>query len=267
MADATSDVIAIDPTAAYENGDFVITGHASSPFGVGSVSLRGFGTSGTVPLGTTAVDANGDFTFDLPIRGTSYSSIFATEIDNNGGAKQVNTELYLDGHWYGKPYVATEDQFTSYGARKETLYFRADGSVQGEVLYDYNNINDSVALRRVNNADGTSTTTVTESGATVQAAVFDTITNGSEPGNTFVFDPGDGLDVVKQFRGNGTDHDTLSLKGSDFDNSIAEVLANTHQYRGVGTYIVDPSTGDAVRLTNVSKAELVANKSDIAFHG
>lgn len=153
--------------------------------------------------------------------------------------------------------------FMSSGTRAQSLYFRADGSIQGDVIYGPSG---SAALRHVNNNDGTNTTTVTETDATVQALPFETIRNGGEANNTFVFDPGHGLGIVQQFRGKGADHDTLSFKGADFGNSIAEVLAHTHQYKGVGTYIGDPVSGDAVRITNISKAELAVNKADIAFH-
>ena len=263
MADATKDVISVDPTAAYEGGAFIVTGHVASPYGVESVSLRGLTNNGINPLGTASLDAAGDFSLAVPIRGTSVDDLYVTETNGSGASKALFQLLSLDGHWYGEPFVATEDEFTSTGARTQTLYFRDDGSVQKQVVYAPSG---SAALQRVNNPDGTETTTVTETGATVQALAFDTIKNGSAPGNTFVFDPGDGLDVVQQFRGAGADHDTLSFKGSDFGNSIGQVLADTHQYRGVGTYIVDPVSGDAVRITNVSKAELAANKGDIAFH-
>lgn len=264
MATSSNDVISVDPAPAYSAGTFTITGHAYSPYGVQSITFQGIGHAGSVSLGMTTTDTNGNFSFQLPVAGTSYDNIRVTEKNNNGAAKVAQTEFSLDGQWSGSPpIVASDEEFTSLGTRTQTLYLRADGSVREQDTFG---AQDLVVTRRVNNDDGTNTIAVKQGGATVPTFQFDTIQNSMEPTNTFIFDPGHGLDVVQQFRGNGTDHDTLSFKGSDFGNSIAEVLANTHQYRGVGTYIVDPVSGDAVRLTNVSKAELAVNKGDITFH-
>lgn len=60
----------------------------------------------------------------------------------------------------------------------------------------------------------------------------------------WVLDPGHGLDVVNQFRVNGTDHDSLSFLGSDFGSTpaaqLAAVLANTTN-TAQGALIVDPT--------------------------
>ncbi len=112
---------------------------------------------------------------------------------------------------------------------------------------------------------GTHTVDVQGSGQTLTSDFFDTFRNHGEPGNTFVFDPGHGLAVVSQFRVDGTDHDTMSLLGSNFGNSIADTLRNTHNVGG-SAVITDPTSGDTVRLAGVSKAELKANQGDFIFH-
>ncbi|RYC28842.1 hypothetical protein D3273_27140 [Lichenibacterium minor] len=264
MATASNDVISVDPAPAYSGGTFAITGHASSPSGVQSVIFQGFGKTGQTTLGTTSVDANGNFSFQLPVAGTSYDNIRTTEKNNTGAEKVAQIEFSLDGQWSGSPPIAASDEeFTNLGARTQTFYLRADGSVREQDTYG---LESREQTRRVNNDDGSNAISIMAGGVTVPTFQYDTIQNSAQPSNTFVFDPGHGLDIVKQFRGNGADHDTLSFKGSDFGNDIATVLANTHQYRGVGTYIVDPVSGDAVRLTNVSKAELAVNTGDITFH-
>ena len=101
---------------------------------------------------------------------------------------------------------------------------------------------------------------------TFRSDFFDTFQNHEEPNNTFVFDPGHGLDVVGGFRVDGTDHDRISLLGSDFSNSVAEVLRNTHNVGG-SAVITDPTSGDTVKLAGITKAELKANQGDFAFHG
>ena len=86
-----------------------------------------------------------------------------------------------------------------------------------------------------------------------------------QSGTTYVFDLGGALDVVSQFQVDGAGHDTLSLPGSDFGNSIAQVLRNTHDGQD-GVVITDPATSDTIRLVGVSKAELKANRQDFSFH-
>ena len=87
----------------------------------------------------------------------------------------------------------------------------------------------------------------------------------AQPGATYVFDPGGALDVVTRFQVDGAAHDTLSLPGSDFGESIAQVLRNAHDTRD-GVVITDPATSDTIRLAGVSKAELKANRHDFSFH-
>ena len=114
--------------------------------------------------------------------------------------------------------------------------------------------------------DDSQRVSVMAGGQTFESWQYDVFNNNGAPSSTFVFDPGYGRDVVNLFRAGGADHDTVSLKGSDFGNSIAAVLQNTHRLPGGGSLIVDPTSGDAVRLTGITKAQLVHNQSDIAFH-
>ena len=91
-----------------------------------------------------------------------------------------------------------------------------------------------------------------------------TFHNGFAPDNTFVFNQGHGLSVVNGFRANGTDHDTISLPSADFAN-FADVLHNMHNTAG-GAIVIDPVSGDTLRIADVSKAELRANPGDFKFH-
>ena len=119
----------------------------------------------------------------------------------------------------------------------------------------------SVALTEAGHAAAVKTRV---SGQMLQALA--PLTTSGTPGHTFVFDPGDTVDVVQQFRVAGVDHDTLSIPGVDFDNSIADVLRDTHNVGG-SAVITDPTSGDTVRLAGITKAELKANQGDFAFHG
>ena len=120
------------------------------------------------------------------------------------------------------------------------------------------------AVRITTRDDGSHVMIVDAPGQTVKSDFFDTILNRGQPGTTFVFDPGHGLDVVKRFRSAGTGHDTLDLPATGFA-SIADVLRHTRDVGGNAT-IVDPTWGDTVRLAGVSKAELARNRQDFSFH-
>lgn len=102
-------------------------------------------------------------------------------------------------------------------------------------------------------------------GQTFESYYDDTFLNQETPESTFVFNPGFGSDKVRRFLVGGEGHDTLSLSGGDFHNSIAEVLHNTSNVGGAAV-ITDPTTGDSIRLAGVSKAQLVHNQGDISFH-
>ncbi|MGI3903291.1 MAG: hypothetical protein ACRYGP_13435 [Janthinobacterium lividum] len=118
-------------------------------------------------------------------------------------------------------------------------------------------------------AGGARTVDVEANGQTLTSDVFDTFNNHGAAGNTFVFDPGHGIDIVNQFRVGGDDHDTLSFLGSDFGATpaaqLAAVLHNASNGPG-GVTITDPTSGDAVKLTGFTKAQLVHNRGDFTFH-
>ena len=114
---------------------------------------------------------------------------------------------------------------------------------------------------------GGNSVTIYQPGQTVTSEAFDTFFNKGAPDTTFVFNPGHGLDVINQFRVGGTDHDTLSFSGTDFNNSIANVLRHTHSAADGSAVIVDPTTHDTVKLSGVSVAQLQHNRADFKFHG
>ena len=113
--------------------------------------------------------------------------------------------------------------------------------------------------------DGSSSVFVTAPGQTVYSNFFDTFDVHAQGSTRFVFDPGHGLDIIKGFAVAGRGHDILDLPASDFA-SIADVLQNTHNTAG-GAVITDPTSGDTIRLANVTKADLAHHKQDFSFHG
>ena len=92
---------------------------------------------------------------------------------------------------------------------------------------------------------------------------FTIVENNHQAGTSFVFSPGDGLDVVSGFKIGGTGHDTLDMPSSDFRN-FAAVLHNIGDIQG-SAFITDPKTGDAIRLASVTTAELKAHPKDFSF--
>lgn len=117
----------------------------------------------------------------------------------------------------------------------------------------------------VTNRNGSRTVDITSPGHTIASGYRDTFQVHGMAATTFVFDPGYGADVLNAFRLNGADHDTISLPGADFANSIADILRHTQNVSG-GVRIVDPTSGDSIRLTGITKAQLQHNRQDFAFH-
>ncbi len=140
-----------------------------------------------------------------------------------------------------------------FDGRKYSSYSEVFGA-DGTLLYGIRNKNNGVQSVKV------------EDGGTTQTSDSQTnYNNNGAPSTTFVFNPGHGADVVSLMLVNGLDHDTLSLLGTDFHHSIAAVLHNTTD-TPQGSVTFDPVTGDTVRLTGVSKSELVHHKQDFTFH-
>ncbi len=237
---AVADTASIDPLVRFADGAFTITGRVGSVAGITGVVISALVDGVQTNLGSATLGGDGSFTFTDTIGATGQSFITATATDGAGGTVAAQAGFSLQGGLGGRPFVAEQDAFNADGsALTATALFRADGS------------------RRV---------TVEASGQTLSSAFFDTFVNGKQPDNTFVFDPGHGLDEVSGFRVGGTDHDTVSLLGSDFGNSVAEVLRNT-QNGGGGAVITDPTSGDTVRLAGITKAQLSHNRGDFEFHG
>ena len=113
-------------------------------------------------------------------------------------------------------------------------------------------------------ANGRSTVDIQGSGQTLTSTGSNTVLNHGLPANSFVFDPGHGLDIVSQFRVGGADHDTVSLPSADF-GSVVDALRHTRMVQG-SAVILDPVSGDRVRLVGVTKVQLIHNQGDIAFH-
>ena len=259
---APTDSISIDPEVTYENHTFTITGTASSSVGLRSVTINADEQARPTVLGTVTPDANGNFSLTVPIGNESFSGVYATETDNQGYVHTAQSDYTLNGFLFNQKYDASQDNFDKYGGRTTTTYFKDDGSIEGNLVYSFGG---SAARSTTFHEDGSGTVNIDSSGQTIPSNYFDTFLNHNHPSNTFVFDPGHGLDIIQQFHATGADHDTISLLRSDF-NSIADVLRHTQSFTS-GSVIHDPTSGDTIRLPGVSKTELISNRQDIAFHG
>ena len=100
-------------------------------------------------------------------------------------------------------------------------------------------------------------------GRVVDLRPFSIVENHYQAGTAFVFGPGDGLDVVHDFKLGGADHDTIDLPSANF----ADLAAVFHATGDVGgsAFITDPMTGDAIRLAGVTTAALKAHPKDFSF--
>ena len=100
-------------------------------------------------------------------------------------------------------------------------------------------------------------------GRVVDLRRFGIVENHRQAETSFVFGPGNGLDVIHGFKLGGTDHDTIDLPSADFAG-LAAVFHATGDV-GESAFVTDPTTGDAIRLAGVTTAELKAHPEDFAF--
>ncbi len=238
---AAPDVVSISPLVSFARGIFTLTGTASSALGVSGVEISAVLEDGTrQDLGAATLNGDGTFKFADAIGAHQQGLLTATETNTAGGtATSTDPGFTLTGGVHQRGFRAKQTSYTPDGSAETSVAnFRPDGS------------------RLVD---------VKAANLSLEGGSSDTFLNHQQPNNTFVFDPGHGLDVVQQFRVNGSGHDTVSLSGADFGNSIAAVLHNTTN-AAAGVVITDPTSGDTVRLVGVTKAQLVHNQGDFAFH-
>lgn len=122
----------------------------------------------------------------------------------------------------------------------------------------------AASITVITRRDGSRVVDVGAGGQTLHADAFTTFLNHGQGSNAFVFDPGYGLDVVRQLRIGGPSHDVIDLPSSDFA-TIADVLRHTRD-AGNAAVIRDPASGDTLRLTGVSKAQLAHNPGVFTLH-
>lgn len=247
---STQQDVLIDNSIVYRgNGVFSIDGRINGDYPIQYLNLYSYSSIEGYPdfdgQKSSVIGLNADGTFeitDYPV-GKELSTENALRIlpqgVNDFEGPQFEIPFSLTTGITGKRYSAEQDIYSADGnAILSSTYFREDGSRAVAVL---------------------------SGGQSFDSNYSDRFLNHGMPGSTFIFNPGFGLDVVRQFRVNGEDHDLLSLSGSDFHNSIAEVLRNTSNVGGAAV-ITDPTTGDAIRLGGVSKAQLIHNQADFTFH-
>lgn len=235
---AAADAVSVFPQVTYGgDGSFVLAGHASSVAGVAGVEISADVDGTETDLGAATVAADGTFTFTDLVGANLQGFITTTEIDGLGQTTAASAVYSLQGGLGAQG-----------GGARQTAY-TADGSAETSVTRFA--------------ADGSRSVQVDGGGQTFTSDVFDRYDNAGAPDTTFVFTPNHGLDTVRGFRVDGADHDTIALPSADFA-SLAQVLQNTRTQGGT-SMIVDPTTGDAVRLVGVTKAQLAANKGDFTF--
>ena len=93
---------------------------------------------------------------------------------------------------------------------------------------------------------------------------FSITLNHGQADEEFVFQQGDGIDVIYGFKTGGPSHDLAGMPSSDFKD-LANVFRDTGDIQG-SAWVTDPVTGDAIRLAGITTAELKAHPKDIAFH-
>ena len=114
------------------------------------------------------------------------------------------------------------------------------------------------------NGNGTHDLTLLASDHTVFSIANDTFYNNGQSNTRFFLQPGFNYDAIQDFVVGGLGHSIIDLPHSDFAN-IADVLRHTHN-TAIGAVIDDPSSGDSLQISGVSKAALVHHKTDFALH-
>ncbi len=289
-----TDAITVDSTVAYDGrGSFTITGQASSTAGVTGVEFSATIDGQTQDLGPATLNGDGSFSFTDQVGAATQSFITAVETDGVGNQSSQDTHFDLTAGVKGMPFKAYQDSYdpTTNDFLGQTL-FKRDGEVlytdqyaanpDGTSSYTFsdgiffdgkryssfvdNYTADGTLSNEVkNNNDGSHSIEVDSPGQSVASDASDTFHTNGQGDTTFVFTPGFGHDVVRDFQAKGARHDTLDLPSSDFTN-LADVLRNTHSTPG-GAVITDPTSGDVITIAGVSKAELTHNKRDFSFHG
>ena len=238
-----ADAVSLSPQVTYKDGVFTLTGTASSAAGVSNVEITATVGGRVRDLGPATLNADGTFTFQDAAGQRPQGFITATETDGMGVTTSAQADYSLTGGLSVGQYTARETSYT------------ADGS--------------AVLSRSLFRDSGQRAVDVEQVGQTLQSAFKDHWNNHGAPESTFVFTPGYGQDVVNLFRVDGSDHDSLSFKGSDFGtdpaSQFAAVLANTQDARG-GVVITDPTTKETVQLLGISAAKLTQNQGDFTFH-
>lgn len=174
------------------------------------------------------------------------------------------------GRAVGAPLVLPSDEagfsLDTNDAGQLVVEWTANAGTGQQLDYDIYDVNGSGGSSTSGGTAGrTGISTVSGSGQTIDLQPFADVFNGKQASNTFVFSPGDGLEVIHGFEVGGAGHDTIELPSSDFRN-FAAVLRNTGDVGG-SAFITDPKTGDAIRLAGVTTAELKAHPKDFAFYG
>lgn len=260
--------IAFSPAPTYERGgSFVLNLTASDPTNVVGIEIFASVDGVETDLGPATHSPfapAGTYAFVDQVAPGTQTGITAVANDDFGGTETASAGFDLTAGVERKLYVASEDALDpTTGQVVSRTLLAADGSVTGGATY----ASDGSPLTTTRDlVNGTDVVDVLAGGQTLASHSFDTFDDHGQPGNTFVFEPGHGLDIVRSFRGDGADHDVLSFASADFDGSLAELLQNTRPLQGGSCLITDPASGDTVRLSGVSKAQLAANPGDIAFH-
>ena len=290
-------VITIQPSALYfSNGHFGILSQVNNPDDATKIEFFASVDGVETDLGSPAsfaFNTTGDHLLNDPVTSGTESNIEAVETDRYGNVTTATAAFTLQNGIQDQPYTALQTTLDpTTGKAVAQTYFQADGSVlyqstiavnadhtssatySGGEFFDglpYTSFTDvtepdGTLLAEVRDrTDGKHRVLVEQPGQTLRSNSFDIFTNAAQPNNTFVFDPGYGLDVVAGLRLGGDDHDTLSFLGSDFGNDVADVLRHARNAQG-GTVIHDPTSGDTVRLAGITKAALVHNSGDLTFH-
>jgi hypothetical protein len=204
---------------------------------------------GSTKLGTATVNGSGAWNFSTPKLADGIHSLTATDTDILGNASVASAALDVTVDT-----TAPTPTFTNLVHNSHGTVTLSGTSEAHSVLSIYEDAN-TTALGTVT-PDANGVLYDSASHATIQMGPANDLVTALGGGDTFVFAPQFGKDIITDFRSGGENHDILQFDHNTFSN-VADVLAHSAQV-GLDVVITADVT-DSVTLHNVQLTHLHSN--------
>ena len=249
------------------------SGSGSTTFTPGTLD---YSVSGLPSSGNSMALANSDGTFDIAVWNEPQIWNSTTQTETTSGAIAVTVQLdniYASVSVYdpltgttpietlsdvGSVQLAVTDHPLVIKLGRLAATTNVDLGASETDSYDAaGNLTTSVK----SNTDGTHDTEIDANGQTAKALGDDTFSDYADK-TRFLFQKGFGRETIYGFKATGSGHDVLQLPASDA-SKLAQILTSMTS-DGQGDTTLHLGGGNTIELFGVTKAELKANKHDLA---